>query len=88
MTAVQQNFIKLLKSVVNNEKATITATADEWKEIYKLAHTHSVVTMLYFAVENNKINSPEEFKKILKQSFYLSVTQLVNQQHWAQTIFS
>jgi len=88
MTEVQKKFIKLLKSAVNREKISINATDEEWKEIYKLSHTHSVMTMLYFAVSENKISVPEEFNKILNQSFYISVTQLANQQHWAKIIFS
>lgn len=77
MTA-QDNLISLIRGVLN-EDYKIEYDDCDWQKIYSLACEHSVVNLLYYAVEKGDTNIPDSIKSRLQGHFMSLVMQLHKQ---------
>lgn len=87
MTETQVTLLKLIRSVLDNKKTDVSMDID-WDEMCVLAHRHSVLPILYKAVELNELSIGDEYIKLLKAKYFSAVFLLANQQHWSEKVAS
>ncbi len=85
MTDAQKCLVTLIRGVLN-ENYPIEYSGTPWRDVYNLACEHSVVPLLYYAVEKGKIDAPEGFRIHLQNHFMSLVMQLHKQKHYLKVV--
>ncbi|MFA6661414.1 MAG: nucleotidyltransferase family protein [Bacilli bacterium] len=68
-----ENLIKLICGVINNQKITTNDLIDpDYETIYKLASFHSVINILYYALDQLDVSI--EIKKMLQKNHLLEIS--------------
>ena len=72
MTVFQRNVIALIKNALSYEKVNIEEPVD-WEKVYAVAKQQNIVSLIYCAIVNLKLNVPEDILKKFQNSSFNTV---------------
>lgn len=88
MNCSQEYFLDLLSSKINGKKVNATVSGINWDEIYKLANIHSLVAIIFSAINDlpRDCRPPEEIYNKMKKRFFLQIQRNTSIENYAKKL--